>query len=395
MSHSSHPQNRKEFAILILILGSITAIGPLGIDMYLPAFSEITKNFKTHESDVQLSLSAYFIGLSLSQLLYGPIIDRFGKKPPLFFGLLIFIATSIGCCFTNNIHELIILRFFQALGACACMVIPRAIVRDIFSPQESARVFSHLMLVMGLAPILAPLFGTFMLVFFGWKAIFVFLAAFGILCLAVSQLFLPHTKSANPEEKISHALKKYWEILQDRNFIICSISGGLTMAGLFAYITSAPFAYLDFFGFSSRDFSVIFAINSIGFITVAQINAYFLKRVSIENAMAKIIYVPAIAGLALIFIGTNNPTVLPFTITVFIFLASIGAISPTTTAIALSKQSKHSGSASALLGAIQFGFATITSILISGLHDGGLGSMSLVIGICGILACVVYKFFKN
>ncbi len=227
MTRNHRPQTQKAFLLLILVLGSVTAIGPLTIDMYLPAFSAIAKNFAASENLVQLSLTTCFVGLAFGQLFYGPIIDRFGKKLPLFVGLGIFVASSIACCFVENINQLILWRFFQALGACACLVIPRAIVRDIFTPQESARVFSHLMLVTGLAPILAPMLGSFVLVFFSWKAIFIFLTAFGILCLWLCQVAIRQTKGPNPQEKISGALKKYLEILQDRNFVVCAVSGGL------------------------------------------------------------------------------------------------------------------------------------------------------------------------
>jgi DHA1 family bicyclomycin/chloramphenicol resistance-like MFS transporter len=306
-------------------------------------------------------------------------------------GLLIFITASVACCSVQDIKHLIILRFFQALGACACLVIPRAIVRDIFSAQDSARVFSHLMLVIGIAPIMAPIFGSVLLVNFGWKAIFVFLTGFGVLCLMIAFFAIPQSKEGDATDKVSYALKKYLGILHDRNFVICAISGGLAMAGLFAYITGSPFAYLKFFGLSSKGYSLIFALNSVGFIIAAQLNAYFLKRFSMEIILNKIIFIPAISGSVLAFISINFCQFLPFTFMLFIFIASIGAIVPSLTALALSNQSKHSGSASALLGTIQFSFAAITSFLVSKLHDGSLFPMALIIGVCGILACLVYK----
>ncbi len=394
-NHQHLVDSKKKLVFLILILGSVTAIGPLTIDMYLPAFSAISKSLTAPESLVQLSLTSYFIGLAFSQLLYGPVIDRYGKKLPLYFGLSLFVISTIACCFAHNIHELIFFRFFQAMGACIGIIAPRAIVRDIFSPQESARVFSHLMLVMGLAPILAPMFGSFILAAFGWKAIFVFLTIFGIFCLIVSYLAIPQTNVPNSEEKISHALKKYWAILQDRTFLVSALCSSIIMSGLFAYITASPFAYLEFFGLSAKRYSLVFAFNSIGFIAMSQINAYFLRKIPLDKMLGKVLFIPVFAGIALIIIGTLHPSFWPFTITLFIFIASIGAIIPNTSALALSNQSQHSGSASALLGTIQFSFATGMSFLISELHDGGIFSMSIIIGICGILACCFYKFFKK
>lgn len=395
MTSKHRPTTQKAFILLIMVLGSVTAIGPLTIDMYLPAFSALSESFAASKNMVQLSLTSCFIGLAFGQLFYGPIIDRFGKKLPLYVGLTIFTIASIACFLVENIEHLIICRFFQALGACAGLVIPRAIVRDIFTAQESARVFSHLMLVIGLAPILAPLFGNLILISFGWQAIFAFLTIFGILCLTLCRFAIPQTKGPNPEEKISGALKKYFEILQDRNFVVCAVSGGFMMAGLFSYITASPFAYLDFFAQSSRNYSLIFAINSVGFVAMAQLNAHLLKKIPMEKLLGKFLLVPLISGILLIIIGLNNPTFFPFTIVLFVFLSCVGAIAPTTTAVALSHQLKHSGSASALFGTIQFTFATIASFLLSNLHDGTLTSMSIVISSCGILSCLTYKLFHR
>ncbi len=395
MSNHHLVDSKRKFIFLIIILGSVTAIGPLTIDMYLPAFTAISTSLSAPQNLVQLSLTTYFIGLAVSQLIYGPIIDRFGKKPPLIFGLCIFIISSIACCFVQDINQLIILRFFQAMGACIGVVAPRAIVRDIFSAQESARIYSHLMLVMGLAPIIAPVAGSFILSIFDWRAIFVFLTSFGILCLAVSHYAIPDTAPADRSEKISHIFKKYWKILQDRQFLICTLSGSFIMSGLFTYLTASPFIYLEFFGLSAKEYSLIFAANSCGFIVMSQINAYLLKKNSIDQVLRKILLVPVFSGIALVIIGNGNQNFWLFTITFFIFLASVGAILPNTTALALSKQLKNSGSASALLGTIQFSCATVTSLLVSLFHHDVLASMSIIIGICGILSYLSYKIFAK
>lgn len=395
LPHHQHPKSKKEFVFLIILLGSIIAIGPLSIDMYLPAFSTITQSFHTSESLVQLSLTSFFIGMAVSQILYGPIIDRLGKRTPLFFGIFVFVFSSIACCFANSIEQLVILRFFQAVGCCACMVIPRAIVRDIFSPQESARVYSHLMLVMGIAPILAPLFGSIILSHFGWKAIFVFLTAFGIFCLILSYLAIPETRGADENDEISRALKKYLGILKDRNFVICALSGGLAMSGLFSYITGSSFVYTEIFGLSAKEYSLVFASNSIGFVIISQVNARLLKKFPMQKILEKILFIPLICGITLIFIGDDQPTFWAITIPLFIMMASTGAIMPNTTALALANQGAHSGSASALLGTMQFIIATITSFSVSKLHDGTTFPLSLVFGICGILCFMVYKIFTK
>ncbi len=384
----------KNLIFLILILGSVTAIGPLAIDMYLPAFSDISENLSAPHNLIQLSLTSYFVGMTLGQLIYGPIIDRFGKKPPLFIGLIIFVITSILCCFVTDAKQLIILRFFQAIGVCGAMVIPRSVVRDIFSTQESARVFSHLMLVMGVAPVLAPILGSFILLKFNWRGIFIFFAIFGLICFYVSYKFIPQTKLANKDEKISGAFKKYREILCDKNFVICAITSGFIMGSLFGYITGSPSVYMDFFGMNSQEYAMFFALNSLGFIGAAQINARILKKLKIEEVLRKSLFFMACSGFILLLVTVFCPVFWAFIFIFFIFLACIGGTSPNLTALALKKQTAHSGSASALLGAIQFVFAVTVSFVVSFLPFNGLISMSVIVGVCGIIAYGVYSLLK-
>lgn len=387
--------SKKKTVFLITILGLIIAIGPIAIDMYLPAFSAISESFLSDESFLQLSLTSYFIGISFGQIIYGPIIDRFGKKLPLLFGLALFAASSIACCYVNDIKHLILLRFFQAFGACCGPVVTRSIVRDIFSPQESGRIFSHLMLVMGIAPIIAPLAGSFALNNFGWKAIFLFLAAYGGFCFLISYFAVPETKGANKDEKISHAFKKYFGILHDKNFIASTLIGGFMMAGLFSYITGSPYIYLQYFGISASDYGIIFSINAVGFIIASQTNAYLLKKFSLTKLMSKVIFLPVFVGLAIILLGVFDAGFWPITIAIFSFLFCVGAIAPSSAALALANQGAHSGSASALLGTIQFTLAAICSFLISKFHDGSLLPMTIIVGCCGILPLVIFKTFET
>ncbi len=388
----SRPQTKKEHIFFLLILGSIIAIGPLTIDIYLPAFNAIAQDFNSSERLIQLSLTSYFLGITFGQISYGPIIDRFGKRPPLFFGLILFSAASIGCYFSSSIEQMIVLRFFQAIGACAGTTVPRAIVRDIFTPQESARVFSHLILVMGLAPILAPLVGNLILEYFGWRGIFAFLTCFAIFCLTLSWFAIPETAGPNPDEKISKAFRKYRGILRDRSFVVNAIIGGLMMGGLFAYVTGSPAIYLDFFEISSRHYGFIFSTNSIGFVVCSQINARLLKKYPINILLGKITFLPCAVGFALIFCPNNFWCV---TSLFFLFLCSCGMIFPNASAAALANHAKHSGSAAALLGTIQFAIAATSSFLISQLYDGDISVICLVVGSCGIGACAVKNIIKN
>ncbi len=383
---------------LILILGSIIAIGPLSIDMYLPAFSVIAGSFAVEESAMQLSLTSYFIGMAVSQLIYGPIIDRFGRKTPLIAGLTIYIIASIFCCFANNINQLIIFRFLQALGVCACITVPRTIVRDVFTPQEGAKVFSYLMLVMGLAPIFAPLLGSIILENFNWKAIFMVCALFAAVILIMVIFALPTVKAANKDDKISSALRKYLGILKDRNFVICAISGGFAMGSLFCYITGSPFLYLDFFKFSPKNYSFIFALNAIGFVVLSQINALLLRKIPMEKILLKTLIIFALTGFTLMVCAYFIPDVWIVTFLILILIGMVAMINPNTTAMAMANQAVHAGSASALLGTLQFIIATITSLIINHFHNQTILPLICVMSGCAIISLLVFlnlKISKN
>ncbi len=395
MSYHLRPKNKKDFVILLLVLGGIIALGPLTIDVYLPAFNAISDEFKAPERMLQLSLTTYFIGITFGQIIYGPIVDRFGKKPPLFFGLFLFTLSSIGCYFCKNIEQLIVLRFFQAFGACSCTVVPRAIVRDLFTPQESGRVFSHLILVMGAAPILAPLIGNLLLEQFGWRSIFAFLSFFSVFCLLLAYRSIPETKGADENEKISKAFRKYLGILRDRNFVRSALTGGLMMAGLFAFVTGSPSIYLDFFGLSSREFGLIFSLNALGFVCASQINAYLLRRFSLELLFKKIIFLPFLVGILLLISAASNHDFWVITPLFCAFLFSCGMTFPNATASALANQAAHSGSASALLGTIQFSLAACSSFLVGNIPGDGVAATVLVVGSCGIAAFAAQKILKE
>ena len=385
--------SKKTYHGLIIILGVLIAIGPLTIDVYLPAFVDIATDLQSKISKVQLSLTFYFIGIVLGQIFYGPIIDRYGKKPPLIFGLILFIVTSLLCCFAKNIEQIIILRFFQAIGGCASVVISRAIVRDIFNPQQTAQVFSSLVLVMGLAPIIAPFIGNIILKKYDWRVIFLFLAIYGFICLILAIIKVPETKGFNNDEKISHAFKKYLAILKDRNFVINSLCGSAMMACLMSYMTASPFLYLQYFKTSTTFYSSLFSINALGFVALAQINGILLKKFTIEKILDKLIYIPLFSGICLILVGFIEQQLVLTTILIFILITMCGAINPNTSALALANQGKHTGSASALFGTIQFISATIFSMLTNYLHDNTAKPVCLIIGSCGVLCFITRKFY--
>src|SRR5690554_5616771 len=264
---------------LLLILGGLSAFGPLAIDLYLPAFPAMAHSFATDTEQIQLSLAAYFVGLALGQLFYGPVADSFGRRKPLIFGISLFTLASVACAFAPSLEWLLLARFAQALGGCAGMVVNRAIVRDLCSPIESARVFSQLMLVMGVAPILAPLVGGWLMVLGGWQSIFaslaLFSAAFGVLVL----FRLPETLSMDvPRSQLSSALGRYARLLREPEFMFHALTGGIAMAGMFAYIAGSPFVFIELYGVPAEHYGWLFGLNSAGFILAAQLNGRLLRR---------------------------------------------------------------------------------------------------------------------
>ena len=385
---------KKSFILLIIILGSIIAIGPLSIDMYLPAFSAMAKYFLVSEADIQLTLSSYFIGLAFGQIIYGPIVDRYGKKPPLIFGLSLIVITSFWCTFVTKIDHIIILRFFQAIGAASCFVIMRAIVRDLFSAKECAQVFSYLMLVMGIAPILAPLLGGFVLIHFNWQAIFWFLGWFSILLIIVSYLYLPKSRAGDQNQKVSGALKRYLEIIKDKNFLFYALSSGFASSGMFIYITASPFVIINIFGVKPENYGWIFGANAFGYVLIAQINSKLLKIFEIEQVLNFAFKILLLASALLFFLGFCFTNLWTVSIAFFIYISLIGIIAPNSTALALSKQIKNSGSASALFGTLQFSISAFGSFVVSHFHNETALPMIFIISLCGFAGFFI-NYFGN
>lgn len=379
-------------SVLVPILASLTAFAPLSIDMYLPSFPRIAEEFAVPDATVELSLASFFIGLALGQLFYGTATDRFGRKQPLYVGLIIYFISSIVCAFAPNIEILIAARFFQALGACGGIVIARAMVRDLFDHRESARVFSLLMLVMGVAPILAPLVGGYVALFLGWRAIFLIVSVFSVLVLSAAAKFLPETKAPNPSVKIAGTFQNYWRIFKDREFLGFTLTGGFAQAGMFAYITGSSFVFIGIFGIPAEKFGWIFGTNALGLIALSQLNGKLLKTRNPTDILRKCLALTALFCVALILAGVFNFGVWGVSLPLFLYIASLGMILPNATAGALSKQGAMAGTASALLGSLQYGLGAISSTLVSSLNNGTTLPVTTLIGVCGITAFLVFRF---
>ncbi|WP_144170415.1 multidrug effflux MFS transporter [Pseudomonas sp. Kh13] len=376
---------------MVLILGALSAFGPLAIDFYLPAFPAMAQAFATDEKHVQATLAAYFLGLSIGQLAYGPVADRFGRRKPLMFGVTLFTLASLACAYAPNLDTLVLARFVQALGGCAGMVLSRAIVSDKCDPVASAKVFSQLMLVMGLAPILAPMLGGVLVNLAGWQSIFLALSLFSAGCLLAVSLGLPESLPEHiPRQPLSGALRQYLRLLADRVFVGHALTGGIAIAGMFAYIAGSPFVFIKLYGVPAEHYGWLFGTNAAGFILVAQVNARLLARRGPAFLLARAVWLYLAAGLALLGMAALRPTQLwPLLVPLFVCISSLGCIIPNASACAMSGQGTRAGSASALMGCLQFSVAAGAAALVGLLHDGSAVPMALVISLCGALVVSV------
>jgi MFS transporter, DHA1 family, multidrug resistance protein len=376
---------------LIVILGSLAALAPLAIDMYLPAFPGISAFFGVELSRVQLSLASFFVGVALGQLLYGPAADRFGRKPCFYAGLLVYLAASAYCTFAPTVEALIVARFFQAIGACSGMVVSRAVVRDLFGYRESARVFSLLMLVMGVAPILAPVAGTFLTDAFGWRSIFWVQAAFAVFCLAGVAAWLPETRGPDRSVRLRTILPAYRAVFRDRRFLGYSLTLATASSSMFAYITGSPFVFLEHFGITKQGYGLLFGSNALGLILVSQLNARWVKSIDPDRILGRGLVIVSVLGLALTAAGLTDARFWVLTPTLFCYIATLGMVGPNVTASALADQKERAGTASALMGTLQFGVSALVSTAVSSIHDDTALPMTAVMGACAISALLIHR----
>lgn len=351
----------------IMMMGVMIAIGPLAIDMYLPALPEMADDFGVPVSEISKSVPFYFIGLVFGQLFYGPFSDRVGRVKPMYIGMTIFIIASIVCATTTNEYVLFVARTVQALGACVTAVVTRACIRDTLNPVQSARAFSLMVLVMGVAPILAPTLGTLMLKFADWHILFWFLAGYGVLNLILTKFFLKETLA--PENRnttpISTTLSGYGDLLKDKTFIIPALAGGLLQGAFFIYLSISSELFMVHFGLSKENFAIAFGANSFGFIALTQVNQILTKRFRLVQLLRFGAFMQlTFAGILLVF-GVLGAGFWWVYISLMLCIAGLGFTQPNATAIALAYQKKRAGMASAMQGAFQFSVGIFGGLLLS------------------------------
>ena len=390
--------NKDKKTLLILILGLLSAIGPFSIDMYLPGFPTIAADLDTTVDRVSYSLSSFFIGICLGQLICGPLLDRFGRKRPLYVGLVIYIIASLACALSNSVEQLVVFRFLQALGGCVGMVAPGAIVRDSFPAKDNAKVFSLLILILGVSPIIAPTVGSFVIAAFGWHAVFVILSGMAAILLMAVIFLLPESKQPDPSMSLrpKPIINSFLHVLRQPQFFTYAFSGAVAAAGLFAYLAGSPYVFMTIFKMSEQQYGWIFGFVAAGLIISSQLNNVLLRKYDSAQIIRIVLLVQTSIGFML-FLGSVLDWLSLSGIIglIFLFLSCQGFSFPNSAALSLAPFTKEAGSASALMGALQMGFGALASALVGLINDGTMLPMAGVMAGCAFLGLVILSLGRK
>jgi len=375
-------KNNQQYAMhWIMLLALFTSLGPLSIDMYLPALPQMAEDLQVSTTMIANSLPAYFLGLALGQLVYGPISDRIGRKKPLYFGMLLFAFSSLLCVFATDVWFLIGARLLQALGGCVGVVMARAAIRDRLDIQGSAQAFSSMMIVMGIAPIVAPIFGAWLLYFFNWQAIFILLMLIGLFCLFCVHFFFKETLSVEKRLKLSvvQIILLYLTIFKDKSFRLPMLAGCFTGGALFCYISSASAVFMGIYGLSQQQFAYAFALNAFGIMLLSSLNKRIAKRVAIQHRLALGGLIQCTGG-GLVLCSALLPSSPLWMVMMGLFMAvaGIGLTGPNAMALAMSQQGARAGTASALMGSMQFACGLLGGVVLNFMHWNALLNMGLL-----------------
>ena len=373
----------------------MTAVGPVTIDMYLPGFPAIEREFG--EQGVERTMSAYLVGIALGQLIYGPLSDRFGRKPPLYAGFVLYAIGSFGCTLATDMFTLMAMRVFQALGACGGMVIGRAIIRDRCEPHEAARAFSILMAIVSLGPILAPSIGGVVVTAFGWRGVFVFQVLFAVSLLAAMHFVLTESRDAKQIQPFSlpSVALNYHSLMRDRAFLGYTLAGAFGMASLFAYVTGAPAVLIENYGLSPQEFGWLLGVNGFAFMAASRINIVALRHKTPAQLVARAIWVPTTIGviLTLITLIVRVPLWL-FVALQLSFFVGIACVTPHAAALGLAGYPHIAGAASAMMGALQSLVPMLVGVALAYFNDGEPTTLAMIMTIGALGAGLCYQWGK-
>lgn len=380
---------------LIVVLGLLSALGPLSIDAYLPSLPSIEADFGSGPGSAEVTLSTYFLGLSAAQLLWGRAADRLGRKTPLALGLLLYVVGSIGSALAPSMSMLALARFVQGTGGAASAVIVRAIVRDLWTGREAAKVMSLMMLVMGAAPILAPIAGGLILEVSGWRTIFEVLVIAGFLALVLALRMIPETRSGAAREPLDVTFRA---LARDRRFLSFTLTASAAQAGMFAYIAGSPSVFIRTLGLDPSQFAIIFGINASGLIALSQLNR---RAVTAREPAEVCLYgtsTMALMAFALLVLGAGvlgsavSPRVSTVMPPLFAFVACLGFVLANSVASALEAHAPRAGVASAVIGTAQFATSALTSFVVGATNDGTLMPMAATMTVTAVVATVAGYF---
>jgi DHA1 family bicyclomycin/chloramphenicol resistance-like MFS transporter len=375
-----------------IVLGLLSVVGPLAIDMYLPALPAIGADLGAPDARIQQSLMAFMAAFAIGQLIYGPVSDMFGRKPPLYFGLGLFVLASIGCAFAPSAEVLIGFRFLQGLGACASMSLPRAIVRDNYTGAPAAQLMSLIMLVFSVSPILAPLAGSLVIAFGDWRSMFWVMTTVGVLALLLLTFVLKETrpKEARLDSGLGTALRAYGTLLRDGRFLGLTLIGTFGMSSFMAFLGNSSFVYIDHFGLTPTQYSIAFSVNAVSFFAASQATGYLVGRFGL-NRVVKIAvagYVAAMLGLfAVVMAGADSVWVMGSFM--FVAFGFLGLVLPSTGVLAMEEQGEIAGSASALMGTVQMVIAAVVMGVVGAFADGTTRPMVIAFAACAVAAFVI------
>jgi MFS transporter, DHA1 family, multidrug resistance protein len=373
-------------------MGVLQAFAPLSIDMYLPSMPLLEKVFNATTAQIQITLVTFLLGYALGQSLYGPVTDRFGRKPPLYFSLTLFVFSSAACALATSVNMLSFFRLLQAIAACGGAVVSRAMVRDLFPPTELRKIFSMLVLVLGVSPLISPFIGGYLLVWFGWKSVFYTQALLGALTLLAMHFRLD--ESLAPEHAhplhLDHIVSSYTHLLRDRTFLGASLVCGFSSAGMFAYIASAPFVFINIYKLPPQQFGWLFAVIAAGMIAASQVNGRMSHKIALWKVLRVANLVQLLSGIAVLWTAsTGIGGITGLFAPVFAYMCAIGFVFPNGNAIAMMRHGNIAGTASALLGTNQFVIAAATTIALGWIDSSSAMPMAIVIAACGIAASLL------
>jgi MFS transporter, DHA1 family, multidrug resistance protein len=357
----------RRYVQLVLVLGALIALGPLTIDMYLPAFPRIGDDLGASDSAVQLTLTGMLLGLAVGQLVIGPLSDAFGRRRPLVVGIATHAVASLACAVAPTIVLLATVRVVQGFAGAAISVVAMATVRDLFEGVAVARIMSRLMLVIGLAPILAPTIGGLVLTFTSWRGIFVVLAGAALLLVAVAFFFLRETLPVDRRRPatVRSSLAAYRSLVRDRVFVALAVIGGSMMAAIFAYVSGAPFVLQDGFGLDTRTFGLVFGLNAAGLTVTSQVNPVLLRWFTVRQVLGGAIVAATLAAAALLVVGlTGAGGLIAVLVPLAVLVSTAGLALPNVPALALTRHGEAAGTAAAVLGCVQFGVGAVVAPLV-------------------------------